>query len=155
METGQWVTHIILLPWERSRQCDAVQVPDCSCEGQDVDFATGCWLPYLTHWRFASAGKSHVPSLLQCAGISAHRDLTFNLSTAQNDQHQQRLEMKSALSSASRALFAVSVIFQIFNFNFNEVALFDKGQCCQHRKMLKFKVTCLLKRLNFWIDDIY
>lgn len=91
------------------------------------------------------AGKRHVPSLLQCADTSACSDLMFNLSTAQNDHHQQRLEIKSALSSVSQCLFAVSVMSKIFNFN--EVALFDKGQCCQHRKM--FKVACLLKRLNF------
>lgn len=90
-----------------------------------------------------------MPSLGHCAGFSAHSDLTFNLSTVQNDHHQQRSEIKSVLSSVSQALFAVSLTCQIFNFNFNEVALFDKGQCCQYRKMLKFKVACLLKRLNF------
>lgn len=93
--------------------------------------------------------------LLQSAGISARSDLMFNLSTAQNDHCQQRPEIESALSSVSQALFAVSLTPQIFNFNFyfyfyfNEVTLFDKGQCCQHGKMLKFKVACLLKRLNF------
>lgn len=86
---------------------------------------------------------------LPSASISAHKDLLFSLSTTQNDQHQQRPEIESDLSSVSQALFAVSVTSQIFNFHFNEVALLEKGQCCQQRKMLKFKVACLLRRLNF------
>lgn len=122
---------------------------DCCCEGRDADLATGCWLSSLTQCWVTSAGKGHVPSQLQCAGTSAPSDLTFNLSTAQNDHCQQRPAIKRALSSVSQALFAVSVTTQIFNINFNEVALFDKGQCCQHKKMLKFKVACLLKGLNF------
>lgn len=51
--------------------------------------------------------------------------------------------------------FALSVESQILHFNFNEVAFIDKGQYCQHRKILKFKEACLHRRLSFWIDDIY
>jgi len=121
------VTHIILPSRERSQQHYSTQAPECCCKGQVVNLATGCWLTYPTQRWFTSAEKSNVPSLLQRASISASSDLRFNLSTAKNDHHQQRTEMKCALSFVSQTLFAVSLTSQIFNFNFNEVALFDKG----------------------------
>lgn len=121
---------------------------DCCCEGRDADLATGCWLSSLTQRWVTSAGKGHVPSLLQCAGTSARSDLTFHLSTAQNDHCQQRPEIKRALSSVSQALFAVSVTFQIFNINFNEVALFDKGQCCQHKENAEVQSSLFAQRIE-------